>query len=148
MTKPAISLYTWGTANGRKASIMLEELGVEYKVLPIDISKNEQFAPGFLKISPNNKIPCIVDHEDGDLSVFESGAILIYLADKYGQFLPKSGRARVKVLEWLFWQVGGLGPMFGQLGYFNVFAAQKHPFALERYTNEALRLLGVLDRRL
>ncbi|GGZ26311.1 glutathione S-transferase C-terminal domain-containing protein [Asticcacaulis endophyticus] len=143
-----INLYTWRTPNGRKISIALEEFGLPYTVFPIDISKNEQFAPDFLNISPNNKIPAIVDEEAGNLSVFESGAILIYLAEKTGKFLPASGAARYKVLEWLNWQVGGMGPMFGQFGHFTVYAPEKIPYAVERYTGEVRRLLGVLDKRL
>jgi GSH-dependent disulfide-bond oxidoreductase len=118
-----ITLYTWSTPNGRKVSIALEEMELAYQVHPIDIGKGEQFDPAFLKISPNNKIPAIVDHEAGDLSVFETGAILTYLAEKTGQFLAKSGPERYKAFEWLNWQMGGLGPMAGQLGYFTVFAA-------------------------
>ncbi|MFO0667550.1 MAG: glutathione S-transferase N-terminal domain-containing protein [Polyangiaceae bacterium] len=145
-----ITLYSWTTPNGRKASIMLEEVGLPYVVKPINIMKDEQFAPDYLKISPNNKIPCIVDDEaeGGPLSVFESGAILTYLAEKTGKFLPKSGPARVRTFEWLHWQVGGLGPMLGQLGYFAVFSKEKVPHAEARYTKEADRLLGVMNRRL
>ena len=115
-----ITLYTWTTPNGRKPSIMLEELGWKYEVKPVNIGKNEQFSDEFLAIAPNNKIPAIVDHdaEGGPLSIFESGAILTYLAEKSGQFLPASGPARYKVLEWLHWQIGGLGPMLGQVGDF------------------------------
>lgn len=147
-SKPSLSLYSWRTPNGRKVSILLEELGLPYEVVPININEGEQFKPEFLAISPNNKIPALVDHEEADLSVFESGAILLYLADKYGQFIPKDKVGRAKTLEWLFWQMGGLGPMFGQLGYFNVFAPEPVPAALERYSKEVSRLLGVLDKRL
>ncbi|MEM6627792.1 MAG: glutathione S-transferase N-terminal domain-containing protein [Pseudomonadota bacterium] len=145
-----IDLYTWTTPNGRKASIMLEECALDYVAHPINISNDEQFAPEFLKIAPNNKIPAIVDHDiDGDpVSVFESGAILVYLAEKTGQFLPSTGAARAYVLQWLFWQMGGFGPMLGQLGFFVRNAKEKIPFAIERYKNEATRLYGVLDKRL
>ena len=145
-----ITLYTWTTPNGRKASIMLEEVGLPYEVKPINIGKDEQFAPDFLRVSPNNKIPAIVDHDapGGPLSVFESGAILIYLAEKSGQLLAPSGPARAKALEWLFWQVGGLGPMLGQLGYFAVRAPEKAPLAIDRFTTECGRLLDVMDKRL
>jgi GST-like protein len=142
-----IVLHTWTTPNGFKASIALEEMGMPYKVRPVNIGADEQFHPDFLKISPNNKIPAIVDEETG-ISVFETGAILVYLAEKTGKFLPASGEARYKVLEWLNWQMGGLGPMFGQLGHFAVFATEKVPYALNRYTNEAKRLLGVLETQL
>lgn len=142
-----ITLHTWTTPNGFKASIALEELGLPYRVRPVDIGKDEQFHPDFLKISPNNKIPAIVD-EDNGLSVFESGAILVYLAEKTGKLLPASGPERYKVLEWLNWQMGGLGPMLGQLGHFAVFAKDKIPYAIERYSNEAKRLLKVLDTQL
>ncbi|TFW07764.1 glutathione S-transferase family protein [Oxalobacteraceae bacterium OM1] len=144
-----ISLYTWATPNGRKVSIMLEELGVDYEVYPVNLGKGEQFFPSFLKISPNNKIPAIVDEtEDAVASVFESGAILTYLAEKYGQLLPASGPARFKTLEWLHWQVGGLGPMLGQLGYFEKFAPEKVPAASARFIAEADRLLIVMDKQL
>ncbi|WP_140986007.1 glutathione S-transferase family protein [Asticcacaulis tiandongensis] len=142
-----ITLHTWTTPNGFKASIALEELGLPYRVRPVDIGKDEQFHPDFLKISPNNKIPAIVD-EDNGLSVFETGAILVYLAEKTGKLLPASGPERYKVLEWLNWQMGGLGPMLGQLGHFAVFAKDKIPYAIERYSNEAKRLLKVLDTQL
>lgn len=145
-----ITLYTWTTPNGRKASIMLEEIGLPYEVKPINISKDEQFAPDFLKVSPNNKIPAIVDDEapGGPLTVFESGAILTYLAEKTGKLLAPSGPARAKALEWLFWQVGGLGPMLGQLGFFAVRSQEKAPLAIERFTTECGRLLDVLEKRL
>jgi GST-like protein len=144
-----IDLYTWTTPNGRKASIMLEECGLDYTVHPINISKNEQFASAFLQISPNNRIPAIVDNdaEGGPLSVFESGAILIYLAEKTGKFLAPKGAQRVKALEWLMWQMGGVGPMFGQLFHF-MNASEKIPYAINRYQNEAARLVGILDKRL
>ncbi len=145
-----LTLHTFTTPNGRKVSIMLEELGLPYVARAVDITRGEQFAPDFLAISPNNKIPALVDDEadGGPLSVFESGAILVYLAEKTGRFLPRSGPGRVRTLEWLAWQVGGLGPMFGQLGYFGVYAKEKNPAAIERFRAEGDRLLGVLERRL
>jgi GST-like protein len=142
-----IDLYTWTTPNGRKASIALEELGLPYTTHPIDIGKDEQFKPEFLKISPNNRIPAIVDRENG-ISPMESGAILIYLADKTGKLLPKSGEGHYRVLEWLMWQMGGPGPMFGQVHHFVKYNKGKAPYAEERYLKEARRLYGVLDRRL
>jgi GST-like protein len=145
-----ITLYTFTTPNGRKISIMLEELGLPYDVKTINILKNEQFAPDFLAVAPNNKIPAIVDHdaEGGPLSLFESGAILTYLAEKTGKFLAPSGAARFKTLEWLHWQMGGLGPMFGQLGFFGVFAKERMPVPTQRYQSECERLLAVMDRHL
>ncbi len=145
-----ITLYTWGTPNGRKISIMLEECGLPYAVKPINIGKDEQFAPDFLKVSPNNKIPAIVDDEaeGGALSLFESGAILTYLAGKTGRFLAPSGPEHWSALEWLHWQIGGLGPMLGQLGFFGVRSDEKAPLAIKRFTEEADRLLRVMDRRL
>ena len=145
-----IEFYTWGTPNGRKISIMLEEVRLDYSVHPVNIGKNEQFDPKFLAISPNNKIPAIVDTEGpgGRLAVFESGAILIYLAEKTGKLLAPSGAARYKALEWLNWQMGGLGPMLGQLGFFAIRSPEKAPLAIQRFTEEAFRLLGVMDRRL
>jgi GST-like protein len=144
-----IDLYTWKTPNGRKISIMLEETGLPYTVHPIDLQAAAQFAPAFLAISPNNKIPAIVDQEgpEGPISIFESGVILPYLADKSGQFLAPSGAKRFKALEWLNWQTSGLGPMLGQLGFFHR-AKDKTPAAIERFTGEADRLLGVMDRQL
>jgi GST-like protein len=142
-----IDLYTWTTPNGRKASIALEEFGLPYKSHAIDISKDEQFAPAFLKISPNNRIPAIVDNDNG-MSLFESGAILIYLADKTGKLMPKDGEGRYRVLEWLMWQMGGVGPMLGQVHHFVKYNKGKAPYAEERYSKEAARLYGVLDRRL
>jgi GST-like protein len=142
-----IDLYTWTTPNGRKVSIALEEFGLPYKSHPIDISKDEQFAPAFLKISPNNRIPAIVDNDNG-LSLFESGAILIYLADKTGKLLPKQGEDRYRVIEWLMWQMGGPGPMLGQVHHFVKYNKGKSAYAEERYSKEAQRLYGVLDRRL
>jgi GST-like protein len=145
-----ITLYTWTTPNGRKVPIMLEELGWPYEVHTVDLSKNEQHAPDFLAISPNNKIPAIVDHdaEGGPLAIFESGAILTYLAEKSGRLLAASGPERYKALEWLHWQIGSLGPMLGQLGYFAKRAEEKTPAAIARFTEEGERLLGVMERRL
>ena len=142
-----IDLYTWSTPNGRKVSIMLEELGLDYTVHPINISKDEQFQPHFLKLSPNNRIPAIVDHDSG-LSLFESGAILMYLAEKTGQLWPQEGEAKWRVIEWLMWQMGGPGPMLGQVHHFIKFNPGKAAYAEERYLNEGKRLYGVLDRRL
>ena len=145
-----ITLYTWATPNGRKVSIMLEECGLPYRVQPVDITKGEQFAPAFLAVSPNNKIPAIVDDEAGGepLTIFESAAILTYLAEKSGRFLPASGLDRYKVLEWLNWQMGGIGPMLGQLGFFAVRSEEKAPLAIGRFTEECDRLLRVMDHRL
>jgi GST-like protein len=142
-----IDLYTWTTPNGRKANIMLEEIGLPYTVHAIDISKDEQFAPEFLKISPNNRIPAIVDRDTG-MSLMESGAILIYLADKTGKLLPKSGMERYKVIEWLMWQMGGPGPMLGQVHHFVKYNPGKAPYAEERYLKEAARLYKVLNTQL
>ena len=143
-------LHTWTTPNGKKVPILLEELGLAYELHFVDIGKGEQFEPEFLAIAPNNKIPALVDHgaEGGPLSIFESGAILEYLADRHGGFLARSGHARWKAMEWLYWQVGSLGPMLGQLGFFAVRSKDKAPLAIDRFTEEADRLLGVLDRRL
>ena len=142
-----IDLYTWTTPNGRKVSILLEELGVPYTAHPIDITKDDQFAPDFLKISPNNKIPAIKDHDNG-LCLMESGAILWYLADKNGKFLPSDAIGRAKVHEWLMWQMGGLGPMAGQAHHFLQFNPGKAPYAETRYATEVQRLYGVLDKQL
>ena len=142
-----IDLYTWTTPNGRKVSILLEELGVPYTAHPIDITKDDQFAPDFLKISPNNKIPAIKDHHNG-LCLMESGAIMWYLADKYGKFLPADAIGRAKVHEWLMWQMGGLGPMAGQAHHFLQFNPGKAPYAETRYATEVQRLYGVLDKQL
>jgi GST-like protein len=141
-----IDLYTWTTPNGRKVSIMLEELGVPYKAHPIDISKGEQFASEFLKIAPNNRIPAIVDHETG-ISMMETGAIMLYLAKKYGRFLPE-GDEKWPAIEWLMWQMGGLGPMLGQVHHFVKYNRGTSSYAEERYTTEAKRLYGVLNTRL
>jgi len=145
-----IDLYTWGTPNGRKISVALEEMGLKYQVFPINITKNEQFAPDFLKVSPNNKIPAIVDHDApwGPHAVFESGAILIYLAEKTGKFIPTDPKGRYDCLQWLMWQMGGLGPMAGQTHHFRRFAPEQIPYAIKRYTEETARLYGVLDKRL
>jgi GST-like protein len=142
-----IDLYTWSTPNGRKVSIMLEEVGLPYAVHSINITKDEQFQPDFLKISPNNRIPAIVDRDNGQ-TLFESGAILMYLADKTGQFLPAAGEARWRTIEWVMWQMGGYGPMLGQVHHFVKYNAGKAPYAEERFANEGRRLYGVLDRRL
>jgi len=146
-----IDLYTWSTPNGRKVSIMLEELGVPYRVFPIDISKGDQFSSDFVQINPNSKIPAIVDHEgpgNKPFAVFESGAILIYLADKTEQFLPKGPTVYYETLQWLMFQMGGVGPMFGQAHHFRRFAPEKIPYAIERYTKESRRLYGVMDKQL
>lgn len=144
-----ITLYTWKTPNGRKPAIMLEEIGLPYRVEPVDLSANAQFEPGFLAISPNNKIPALVDDDaPGRQALFESGAILIYLAEKTGRLLASSGAARWAALEWLQWQIGGLGPMFGQLSFFAVRSEEKAPLAIDRFTDEGKRLLHVLDTRL
>ncbi|MCR4377927.1 MAG: glutathione S-transferase N-terminal domain-containing protein [Rhodospirillales bacterium] len=147
-----IDLYTWGTPNGRKVSILLEEVGLEYTVHPVNITQNQQFTPEFLAINPNNKIPAIVDLEGpggAPLAVFESGAILIYLAEKTGSsLLPASGAGRYAALEWLMLQMGGVGPIFGQVHHFWQFAKEDVPYAKERFKAEMLRLYGVLDKRL
>jgi GSH-dependent disulfide-bond oxidoreductase len=144
---PVIDLYTWTTPNGRKISIALEEMGLPYTVHAVDIGKDEQFKPEFLKISPNNRIPAIVDRDNG-LSLMESGAILIYLADKTGKLLPKTGEKRYRVIEWLMWQMGGPGPMLGQVHHFVKYNKGKAPYAEERYLKEAHRLYSVLNTRL
>ena len=147
-----IDLHYWPTPNGHKVKLMLEETGLAYRELPVDIGRGDQFEPAFLAIAPNNRIPAIVDHAPaggGDpLSIFESGAILLYLAEKTGRFLPADLRGRNEVLQWLFWQVGGLGPMTGQHGHFSVYAPEKIPYAMDRYRRESERLLGVLDKHL
>jgi GST-like protein len=144
---PMIELYTWSTPNGRKVSIALEEMALPYSVHAVDISKDEQFKPEFLKISPNNRIPAIVD-TDGGQALFESGAILIYLAEKTGQFMSTDAKARWACLQWLMWQMGGVGPMLGQVHHFVKYNKGKAPYAEERYLKEAHRLYGVLDRQL
>lgn len=146
-----IDVYTWPTPNGHKVHIMLEECGLSYRALPINIGKGDQFQPDFLKISPNNKIPAIIDPEGPDgqpISVFESGAILLYLAEKTGRFMPVSVRGRYDVLQWLMFQMGGVGPMLGQAHHFRIYAPEKVPYAIDRYTNEARRLYGVMERQL
>ena len=142
-----IDFYTWTTPNGRKVSILLEELGIDYEVHSINITQGDQNSPAFLKISPNNKIPAIVDRDNG-MSLMESGAILVYLAEKYGKFLPKDRTARAKVNEWLMWQMGGFGPILGQAHHFLHFNPGKSDYAEERFRSEVARLYGVLDRRL
>ncbi len=151
MSQDAIDLYFWTTPNGYKISIMLEELGEPYVVHPVDISKNEQFKPEFLKISPNNKIPAIVDPDGPDgrpLALFESGAILLYLARKYEAFYPQNERKKAEVDQWLFWQMAGLGPMSGQCFHFRKYAPVKIDYGIDRYTNEVSRLYGVMDKQL
>ncbi|HRO68567.1 MAG TPA: glutathione S-transferase N-terminal domain-containing protein [Pseudobdellovibrionaceae bacterium] len=147
-----IDLYYWTTPNGHKAALFLEEANLPYRVRLVNIGKGEQFAPEFLKISPNNRIPAIVDPEPkdgkGPLSVFESGAILEYLAEKTGLFLPTDARGKAEVMQWLFWQMGGLGPMAGQNHHFTQYAPEKVPYAIERYVKETARLYGVLNKRL
>lgn len=146
-----ITVYSWPTPNGHKVHIMLEECGLPYRVVPVDIGRGEQFAPDFLAISPNNKIPAIVDGDGPDgqpISLFESGAILLYLAGKTGRFLPESTRGKYEVLQWLMFQMGSVGPMLGQAHHFRVYAPQKIDYAVERYTNEARRLYGVMNKRL
>ena len=147
-----IDLYYWPTPNGHKITLFLEETGTPYTIHPVDIGAGDQFKPDFLKIAPNNRMPAIVDHEPpgggAPISIFESGAILLYLAEKTGRFLAKDLRGRFKTLEWLFWQMGGLGPMAGQNHHFSAYAPEKIPYAIERYQKETNRLYGVLDRRL
>jgi GST-like protein len=147
-----IDLHYWPTPNGWKVSIALEEMELPYRVVPVNIGRGDQFQPEFLKISPNNRMPAIVDHAPADggapISVFESGAILVYLAEKSGRFLPKDVRGRFEVMQWLMWQMGGLGPMLGQAHHFRQYAPEKIAYGIARYTNEANRLYGVLNRRL
>ena len=147
-----IDLHYWPTPNGHKITIFLEETGTPYRLLPVNIGAGEQFKPEFLKISPNNRMPAIVDNAPADgkgpVSVFESGAILLYLAEKTGRFLPADLRGRYEVLQWLFWQMGGLGPMAGQNHHFTQYAPEKLPYAIDRYVNETSRLYAVLDQRL
>jgi GSH-dependent disulfide-bond oxidoreductase len=147
-----IDLYYWPTPNGYKITLFLEEAGLAHRIVKVDIGRGEQFRPEFLAISPNNRMPAIVDHAPAGggapMSVFESGAILLYLAEKTGKFVPADIRGRVDVLQWLFWQMGGLGPMAGQNGHFNSYAPEKVPYAIKRYTEETTRLYSVLDKRL
>lgn len=146
-----IEVYSWPTPNGHKVHIMLEECRLPYRVIPVDIGAGDQFDPAFLRISPNNKIPAIVDPDGPDgapMSMFESGAILLYLAGKTGQFLPEDTRGRYEVLQWLMFQMGGVGPMLGQAHHFRIYAPEKIEYAIERYTNEAQRLYRVIDKRL
>ncbi len=151
MTRP-IDVYYWPTPNGWKVTILLEELGVPYNIVPVNIGVGEQFKPDFLGISPNNRMPAIVDHEPvgdgGPLSVFESGAILEYIAEKYGKFLPQDVRGKYEVLQWVYWQMGGLGPMSGQANHFRAYAANPIEYAINRYTDEVNRLYGVMNIRL
>ena len=142
-----IDLYTWTTPNGRKPAIMLEECGLEYSVHPVNIRDGDQFKPEFVKICPNSKIPAIVDR-DADVSIFESGAILVHLAEKTGKLLPSKDPGRAKVLEWLFWQMANVGPMFGQVNHFANQAPEKIPYAIDRYLTESARLIKVLDDQL
>ena len=147
-----IDLYYWPTPNGHKITLFLEEVGLPYTIHPIDIGKGDQFKPDFLKIAPNNRMPAIVDHAPADagapISLFESGAILLYLAEKTGRFLPADPRGRAQTLEWLFWQMGGLGPLAGQNHHFAIYAQEKLPYAIDLYVKETNRLYGVLDRQL
>ncbi|HEY1229288.1 MAG TPA: glutathione S-transferase N-terminal domain-containing protein [Ramlibacter sp.] len=146
-----MDVYTWPTPNGHKVHIMLEECGLPYRAIPVNIGAGDQFAPEFLAISPNNKIPAITDPDGPDgkpISLFESGAILVYLAGKTGRFLPQDVRGRYEVLQWLMFQMGGVGPMLGQNHHFRQYAPEKLPYAIERFTNESRRLYGVIDRRL
>ncbi len=147
-----IDLHYWPTPNGHKVTIFLEEAGLAYKILPVNIGAGEQFKPDFLKIAPNNRMPAIVDHAPADggepISIFESGAILSYLGEKTGQFLPVAPREKYRVLQWLYWQMGGLGPMLGQNHHFAIYAPEKIPYAIDRYVKETNRLYGVLERQL
>jgi GST-like protein len=147
-----IDLYYWTTPNGHKITMFLEEAELPHKIIPVNIGKGDQFKPDFLAISPNNRMPAIVDHDPaggGDpISVFESGAILLYLGEKTKKFIPSDPRKRITVLEWLFWQMGGLGPMLGQNHHFSIYAPEKIPYAIERYVNETNRLYGVLNKQL
>lgn len=147
-----IDLYLSDTPNGQKMRLFVEESVIQCRIIPVRLSKGEQFKPEFLAISPNNKIPAMVDHDPVDggapISMFESGAMLLYLADKIGRFIPKDLRGRLEVTKWLFWQMAGLGPMAGQAGHFNVYAPEKVPYAIDRYTREVSRLYGVLDKQL
>ena len=147
-----IDLYYWTTPNGHKVTMFLEETGLDYKIIPVNISTGEQFEPSFLEIAPNNRIPAMVDHNpaegDAPISIFESGAMLQYLAEKTGRFMPTDLAGRTEVMQWLFWQMGGLGPMAGQNHHFVTYAPEKIPYAMDRYVNETGRLYGVLNKRL
>ncbi|WP_438382238.1 glutathione binding-like protein [Asaia sp. BMEF1] len=147
-----IDLYYWPTPNGHKITLFLEEAGLDYRIVPVDIGKGDQFKPEFLALSPNNKMPAIVDHAPVDggapLSIFESGEILLYLAEKTGRFLSSDPRSKIATLEWLFWQMGGFGPMLGQNHHFSLYAPEKIPYAIKRYQEETKRLYGVLETRL
>jgi len=145
-----IELYSWPTPNGQKVHIALEETGLPYKTIAVNISAGEQFSPEFLAINPNHRIPAIIDRqaEGGELTLFESGAILVYLAEKAGNFIPPTAAGRYTCLQWLMFQMGGIGPMFGQFAHFNVYAPEKLPYAIERYKKESQRLVGVLEKRL
>lgn len=147
-----IDLHYWPTPNGRKIAIMLEEIAIPYRIVPVDIGRGEQFKPEFLAISPNNRMPAIVDHDPigggAPLSIFESGAILLYLAEKTGKLMPQDPHGKYDVIQWLMWQMGGLGPMAGQAHHFREYAPEKIQYGIDRYTNEVNRLYGVMDRRL
>lgn len=147
-----IDLYYWTTPNGHKVTMFLEETGLDYKIIPVNISTGEQFEPSFLEIAPNNRIPAMVDHDPAEgeapISIFESGAMLQYLAEKTGRFMPADLAGRTEVMQWLFWQMGGLGPMAGQNHHFVTYAPEKIPYAMDRYVNETGRLYGVLNKRL
>ena len=143
-----IDLYTWKTPNGYKVAIMLEECQIPYKIIPVDISKNAQYDQEFLKISPSNKIPIIVDHDNESMAIFESGAILIYLAEKTGKFLPADLKLKTQVIQWLMFQMSGVGPIFGQLFHFKKSAKENIPYAIQRYTKETIRLLNVIEKQL
>ncbi len=147
-----IELHYWPTPNGHKITLFLEEADLSYRIVPVDIGRGEQFRPDFLKIAPNNRMPAIVDHEPADggepVSLFESGAILLYLAEKTGRLLPTHLAGKAEVTQWLMFQMSGVGPMFGQLAHFTRFAKEKIPYAIERYRNESLRILGVMDKQL
>jgi GST-like protein len=147
-----LDLHYWPTPNGHKITLLLEECALDYRIVPVDIGSGAQFEPAFLKIAPNNRMPALVDHAPSGggapISVFESGAILLYLAEKTGRFLPADLHGRYEVLQWLFWQMAGFGPMLGQNHHFNIYAPEKVPYAIDRYTRETARLYGVLNRRL
>jgi GST-like protein len=147
MTAPRYELHYWPTPNGHKVTLFLEEVGLDYALVPVNIRKGDQFAPDFLKIAPNNRMPALVDRETGQ-SLFESGAILLYLAETHDRFLARDPRGRWETIQWLFWQMAGLGPMMGQAGHFRNYAPETVPYAITRYTGETLRLLAVMDKRL